>query len=153
MVDKPKLDQMLRSLKTYHGELEELAQVPHTDFLSDKHRIGSAKYHFVIAIECCIDIANHVIASENYRFPKSNADSFSVLIEEGVVASSMEDALRAMAQFRNRLVHLYWEVDDELVHRYLQTSLPDMTAFASSVAEFLVRSEGRKGNGEDSDGG
>jgi hypothetical protein len=24
----------------------------------------------VIAIECCIDVANHVIASENYRFPQ-----------------------------------------------------------------------------------
>jgi uncharacterized protein YutE (UPF0331/DUF86 family) len=35
----------------------------------NRDQIGNAKYHFVIAIETCIDIANHIIASENYRFP------------------------------------------------------------------------------------
>jgi len=36
----------------------------------------------VIAVEWCIDIANHVIASESYRFPRDNADSFAVLVAE-----------------------------------------------------------------------
>ena len=66
----------------------------------------------MIAIECAVDIANHVISSENYRFPKNNADSFVVLVEEGVVNPALRERLRAMARFRNRLVHLYWEIDD-----------------------------------------
>ncbi len=47
----------------------------------------------------------------------------------------MEAPLRAMARFRNRLVHLYWDVDDELVYEYLQTSLGDFDRFAAAVAE------------------
>ena len=27
----------------------------------------------------------------------------------------MEDSQRAMARFRNRLVHVYWHVDDDLI--------------------------------------
>jgi len=145
MVDKPKVDQMLGNLRKYHGELEELGRIPREDFLADKHKIASAKYNFVIAIECCIDVANHVIASENYRFPRDNADSFAVLVGEGILAASMQDSLRNMARFRNRLVHLYWEVDDVLVHEYLRTRLSDLSAFAATIAQFLVTSEAVSG--------
>lgn len=134
MVDKPKLDQMLSSLREYTGVLRELAGTSRETFLGDRDKVGNAKYHFVIAIECCIDIANHVIASENYRFPKDNADSFTVLSEQGVLERTFSDTLRAMARFRNRLVHLYWEVEDRLVYQYLQESLGDLEQFARAIA-------------------
>ena len=97
-------------------------------------KIGNAKCHFVIAIECCIDIANHVIASEGYRIPKDNADSFVVLVEEGILPAESEKLFRAMARFTNRLVHLYWDVDDELVYTYMQESVEDIDRFARAVA-------------------
>ncbi|HEU4368817.1 MAG TPA: HepT-like ribonuclease domain-containing protein [Methylomirabilota bacterium] len=74
-----------------------------------------------------------IIASENYRFPKDNADSFGVLVEEGVLEPGAQDALRAMARFRNRLVHLYWDVDDERVHAYLQETLNDIARFGEAI--------------------
>ena len=134
MVDKPKLDQMLSNLRRYVGVLEGLANTPAQEFLADSDKIGNAKYHLVIAIECCIGVANHIIASENLRFPKDNADSFVVLIEHGILAPETKEALRAMARFRNRLVHLYWDVEDERVHDYILTSLGDFHAFSRAVA-------------------
>ena len=134
MVDKPKLDQMLSNLRRYLVTLRSLAAVPSGDFLANPDKIGNAKYHLVIAIECCIDIANHVIASENFRFPKDNADSFAVLVEHGVLDPASREPLRAMARFRQRLVHLYWEVENERVHEYLQDSLTDIDGFARAIA-------------------
>jgi uncharacterized protein YutE (UPF0331/DUF86 family) len=135
VVDASTLASMLANLRRYVAVLEGLSAVPKESFLGNADRIGNAKYHFVIAIECCIDIANHVIASENFRFPKDNADSFAVLIEEGVVPERLRGPLRDMARFRNRLVHLYWEVDTERVYDYLQNALGDLHAFARAVAE------------------
>lgn len=126
---------MLSNLRRYVGVLEGLATDPKGTFLAHPDRIGNAKYHFVIAIECCIDIANHIIASENFRFPKDNADSFAVLIEARILPDTLRDSLRDMARFRNRLVHMYWEVDDERVYEYLRTALGDMHSFARAVAE------------------
>ena len=131
MVDAATLASMLSNLRRYVVVLEGLATSPKEAFLAHPDRIGNAKYHFVIAIECCIDIANHIIASENFRFPKDNADSFAVLIEEGI----LPEALRDMARFRNRLVHIYWKVDDARVHEYLETALEDFHAFARAAAE------------------
>lgn len=135
MVDKATLDLLLSSLRRYAMVLRTISLVPRDAFLGNPDKIGNAKYHFVIAIECAIDIANHVIASENFRFPTDNADSFTVLIDEGIVPPAMRDSLQAMARFRNRLVHLYFDVDDSRVWEFLQTSLGDLDSFARSVAE------------------
>ncbi len=134
MVDPAKLDQLLSNLKRYLGTLHALAATPRDVFLADSDKLGNAKYHLVIAIECCIDVANHVIASENFRFPKDNADSFSVLSEQGILEVGDAEALRAMSRFRNRLVHMYWEVDDARVYQYLNESLGDIGRFVMTIA-------------------
>ncbi len=54
MVDKPKLDQMLSNLRRYLGVLRGLAATPRAAFLGNADKIGNAKYHLVIAVECCI---------------------------------------------------------------------------------------------------
>lgn len=134
MVDKAKLDQMLSNLRTYAQVLKGLASESRDAFLANPDKIGNAKYHFVIAIESCIDIANHIIASETFRFPNDNADSFLVLIENGIVSADLKDSLQAMARFRNRLVHLYWDVTDARIYDYLHESVIDLDRFAQAVA-------------------
>ena len=134
MVDKPKLDRMLSNLRSFVGRLMDLAGISRAAFLADGDKVGSAKYHLVIAIECCIDIANHIIASENFRFPRDHADSFAVLAERDVVPAEMAHRLQSMARFRNRLVHLYWDVDDALVHEYLGSARTDFESFAEAIA-------------------
>ncbi len=134
MVDRARLEQMLSNLHAYVGVLEQLAQTPENDFLASPDKVGNAKYHFVIAIECCIDVSNHIIASENLRFPHDNADSFVVLVEHGILVEELREPLRAMAKFRNRLVHLYWDIDDRRVWTYLRESLADFDRFSGAIA-------------------
>lgn len=134
MVNKPKLDHLLTRLGGYLAVLRDLGTVPAEQFLGDRDKIGNAKYHFIVAIECGIDIAHHLIASEGYRIPRDNGDSFAVLVENGIVPARLQDPLLAMAKFRNRLVHVYWEVDDRKIHEYLQTALGDLEALLRAVA-------------------
>jgi uncharacterized protein YutE (UPF0331/DUF86 family) len=134
MVDKPKLDGMLASLRRYVQVLQRLARMPRDELLADADKIGNAKYHFVVAIECCLDIANHVIASGKLRIPRDTADSFAVLVEAGVCPADLGERLKAMARFRNRLVHLYWDVDDQLVAQYLTDGLADFDRFAAAIS-------------------
>ncbi|OPZ29580.1 MAG: hypothetical protein BWZ02_00986 [Lentisphaerae bacterium ADurb.BinA184] len=136
MVDKPKLDQVLSNCREYVRSLARLRDVPRDAFLSDPDRVASAKYFFVIAIEACLDAANHIVSSECFRLPSDHADSFRVLAENGVVGEELLPALMAMARFRNRLVHVYWQVDDSLVREYLETRLGDFEAYVAQVARF-----------------
>lgn len=49
------------------------------------------------------------------------------------------ESLRAMARFRNRLVHLYGETDDIQIVKSLQHDLGDLDSSRQQIAEFLLR--------------
>ena len=137
MVDRHKFDALLGMLSEYVAELRRLADVERATFLADTDKVASAKYHFVVAIECCLDLAAHIIASERFRTPADSADAFTVLVERGVCPVDLEESLRAMARFHNRLVHVYWEVDNGLLAEYMQHHLVDFDRYATALTKLL----------------
>lgn len=42
-----------------------------------------------------------------------------------------------MARFRNRLVHIYWEVDDELIYSFINEDISDIEEFIKDFTDFL----------------
>ena len=39
------------------------------------------------------------------------------------------------------MVHLYWEIDDELIYEYIRSNLGDFDPYIHSILEFVKRSE------------
>ncbi len=114
-----------------------LAQVEENLFISDPDKVASAKYHFIVAIEACIDLCNHIIAHNHFRVPEDYGDTFRVMAEVGALSPEFADELVGMGKFCNRLVHLYWEINDRLVHQFLGSRLPDFSRFLKAMADYL----------------
>ncbi len=113
--DEEKVTKLSSELFNAFERLKELATLPKDDFLSNPYFIASAKYFLIIAIEAAIDMCNHVISMNRLRIPEDYADTFRVMGEIGFFDKEFVDRLVQMARFRNRLVHLYWNVDDEIL--------------------------------------
>jgi uncharacterized protein YutE (UPF0331/DUF86 family) len=135
--DQEKMVSLVSELRVAVGRLRELSNLSQKSFLVDPDKIGSAKYHFIVAIESSIDMCNHVIARNGYRVPEDYADTFRVLNEAGAFPSNFSDVLINMAKFRNRLVHLYWQIDDLKVYEIIQTRLDDFKKFLDFLSRFL----------------
>ncbi|MBW1716582.1 MAG: DUF86 domain-containing protein [Deltaproteobacteria bacterium] len=142
MVSIEKIVQKFNQLDEYLGLLRNISKTPIKDFLNDKIIIGSAKYYLQVSIECCLDVANHIIASERFRAPKDYADSFRVIEERGLIPSDLAQKLRQMAKFRNRLVHLYGEVDNAYVYEFMKEDLKDIEELRSHIInKYQIRSD------------
>ena len=133
MVLLEKVTRKFLQLDEYLGLLRSISKIPLESFLKDKIIIGGAKYYLQVSIECCLDVANHVIATEHFRAPRDYADSFKVLEEEGVIPSELGNRLGMAAKFRNRPVHLYGNVDDARVHQFMKGDLLDLFNYKSAV--------------------
>jgi len=133
MVSFEKIVHKFQQLDEYLKLLAKISKTPKETFLKDKILIGSAKYYLQVSIECCLDVANHIIASEKLRAPRDYSDSFLVIQEEGLISSELGDKLRQMAKFRNRLVHLYGEIDNTNVYEYIIGDLKDIVEFKSVI--------------------
>ena len=67
MVSPDKIEGIFRSLDAYVKILDALRQLPKAELLADAARLGGAKYYLQVAIECCVEIANHLIARQRWR--------------------------------------------------------------------------------------
>lgn len=143
MVDPGRVRSLLGTLETYRTRLAELRELPADRYLREE--AFSGRYLVQAAAQTCIDVAQHLIASEGWRTPKDFRDTFTVLEENGVLASALAERLRGLAGLRNRLVHLYAEVDDSLVLEAIGEGLEDLDGFAAAVARFVEASGGSSG--------
>jgi uncharacterized protein YutE (UPF0331/DUF86 family) len=141
MVDPDTLASILGNLNGYLGKLAILTALPEDAFLQDFTNVESAKHLLQVSIECCLDIAHHIVADEGYRTPADYYDTFVVLHENGVLPEALMPTLRQMVGFRNRVVHLYWDVDDATVYRILQENLGDFETYVGYILDFQHGSE------------
>ena len=135
--DQNVLIRLVGALRKSVRRLTSLSQIDENQFVTDADKVASAKYHFIVAIEACIDFCNHVISRNRLRVPEDYGDTFRVMAEAGALSSEFAEELVAMGKFRNRLVHLYWEVDDRQVHQFLCSRLSDFSRFLAAMADYL----------------
>ncbi len=135
--DKDKITKLSSEIFNALERLNELSQLSKEEFVSDPHKIASAKYFLIVSIEAAIDMCNHLISRNRLRVPDDYADTFKVMEEEGVISGEFVERLREMAKFRNRLVHIYWEVDDEVVFEILREDIQDIINFVDILMKFL----------------
>ena len=135
--DQETMVKLVSELRKNVARLQDLSAFKQDEFLKDPDKIGSAKYHFIVAIESCIDMCNHIISRNGFRAPEDYGDTFRVMNEEGALKPDFSDELVNMAKFRNRLVHIYLEVENKQVFEILQNRLNDFKKFVDSISNFL----------------
>ena len=133
---------ILKNLNDYLQKLTKLTMYSQSEFMQDFTKVESAKHLLQVSVQCCLDIVHHIIANENYRLPQDSYDAFTVLQEQGIFPDSFMPTLRQMVSFRNRVVHLYWEVDEALVYEILQNNLGDFNTFVNHILDFMNPSAG-----------
>lgn len=74
-VDQDKVRKLSSELRRALALLEELRRMDRQVLLADEHRKGSAKYHFIVAIEAAVDLCSHLVSAMGLRSPESYADT------------------------------------------------------------------------------
>ncbi len=139
----------IERIKQFIGEVKESLRILRgyipkgkEQILKDSTILASIKYHLIVAIQGCIDICNHIVAKKGGRAPQDYGDCFRLMAELGILEESISNQLVQMAKFRNLLIHLYWEVDNERVYKILMTNLDDVDRFLINIGSFLKKEVG-----------
>lgn len=131
--NRDKVTTLISEISQALGNLNDLAEREKDAFLEDIHLVSSARYNFIVAIEGMIDICNHFISKNAFRAPKDYADTFTICSENSFFPEQQVKTFASMARFRNRLVHIYWDIDNNELHDILTTRLADFELFIQAV--------------------
>lgn len=86
------------------------------------------------AVQLCIDMAVHVLATAERPAPVSMGETFTALAAEGVIDDELASRMRSAVGFRNVAVHAYVRLDWDIVHAVSHEGLEDFERFAACIA-------------------
>ncbi|AEM74547.1 type VII toxin-antitoxin system HepT family RNase toxin [Caldicellulosiruptor acetigenus] len=132
----------LKFLKKYIELLNEISKVDFEEYMKSEILKGAAQRYLQVAIETCINIGNRIISIEqtkgkNIKAPETYADIFLTLAQLDIINDEFSRKLSQMAKFRNKLVHLYWEIDDNLVYKFLKENLKDFEEYLCCIKKYI----------------
>jgi uncharacterized protein YutE (UPF0331/DUF86 family) len=140
-----RIKEHLKLLNKYYLLLLDAKKMPHDEFINNPILQGSSERFLQLAIESCLNIGNRVISLYQFEKPVATPETYADIFKElgmlGVVEQDFAQRLIKMAKFRNRLVHLYWDIDQETIYQFLQVNLDDFNLFQQKVVEYLRRNK------------
>jgi uncharacterized protein YutE (UPF0331/DUF86 family) len=134
-IDEKRIREKIQFIKNNQKKLSELADLNKYEFLSDYRNYDTAKYNLQSAIEAVIDICSHIISRQEMGSPKTNADCFRILADNNIINEDKLLTFIKITKFRNRIVHLYDEVDDEYIYEIIQNNLSDFDYFIEVITK------------------
>jgi len=132
-VDKEKVRQKLHFMRVQLKELERFQTMAETQFTTDSIYPAAATRMLQVAIEAMLDLCAHIAVREGWGLPKSYLEAISIVSRHGLIPGEMLVAYQQMAKFRNRIVHMYDEVDDAEILRIIRENLKDFRPFMAAV--------------------
>lgn len=131
----------LKRLNKYYLHLLDFKSLSADEFEKDNIMRAAGERYLQLAIESCLNIGNRIISLRQFdqpvNTPETYADIFVELQRLGIVDSDFSKRLINMAKFRNRLVHLYWELETETVYRIIQENVEDFKLFQDKIVAKL----------------
>jgi len=127
----------ISKLREYLKVLKELQKASFDEFVSNPRIRYSAERCLHLAIECAINIGNHIISALQLRKPEEYHEIALILEENGVIPREFAEEFVKMIRFRNILVHDYVGLDISRVYTFLQERLADFELFIEYITKFL----------------
>lgn len=131
MVDHDLLLKKLAFIETCVHELRTLAMPERID--SDVREERFVVHTLQMAIQAALDIASHVVSDRRLGEPRTNRELFDLLARTGWISRDLTETLRAMAGFRNVVVHGYDSVDRRVVRDIVEHRLTDLLDFVAAL--------------------
>jgi uncharacterized protein YutE (UPF0331/DUF86 family) len=138
---KARFHQIRRSLEL----LGEIRKHSRQEFVSNAYFTSTGERQLQIAIQAAIEVGQYVLSALGLDTPANYADVFAKLAAAGVVPHGLALRMAGMARFRNLLVHLYMEVDEDRVFTVIREDLGDLSAFVEAVTTYVASAGGLEG--------
>jgi len=137
-INNEKVSQRIADISKAFNELKKYEAMDKEAFLTNQDNFPLASYWLRLGIEAVLTIATHILS----RLPQNGKDKdyTQVLIslgDYGVIPQEFAQKIRGMAGYRNRLVHLYWEVKPEEILGIIKENLNDFEEFIKHIKKFI----------------
>lgn len=131
-----KIRNILADIEFNLKELRSLVSSGFEEFRSDRKNYGLAEHYLRRTLEGILTIGSHILS----RLPAKTKDYKQIILslgEYGIIPVEFAERNKRLASYRNRLVHLYWEVTMDELFTVINQHLEDLYLFCRYFQEVL----------------
>lgn len=139
-MDREVIEQKLESLRRCLQRVAEKCPSDPARLAQDPDLQDIVTLNLTRAVQLCVDLGAHLIATMEVSPPDTMGQTFDVLAQAGVVPERLAQQLKRAVGFRNIAVHHYDAINWTIVHRIAVDHLSDFTEFAKIIASRLDQS-------------
>lgn len=137
-IDYSTIEELIGYLRSTISEIEEYEVT--TEMLEEnKERSAAVKYLMQTAVECCANIAEHIIFGVDLGNPATSKELFPILARHSIIDNDLAKKLQDAVGLRNILVHLYRQVNLAILANSATVGLNDLRDFAKAINKFLQK--------------
>lgn len=141
-LDKESIQSKLIRIRRNVAELKKLSKLPYEKYVNDLKNTLLAERLLHVNIEAMLDIGSHIISEESLGEPLEYRDIFILLVKGGILPRQQEEQFTQLVGLRNRIVHLYEDIDHQLLYQALKKELSDFDLFVKSIVRYLKKKRG-----------
>lgn len=128
-----KLALMVRNL----DDLGSVESLDLSEYERDRFRRKAVERMLQETVEAAVDVNLHVLRSRGAPVPPDYYESFVQMGREGVLPRELGETLAPAAGLRDRLVHEYDAIDDEIVLRAVADARDGFRRYVAAVERYL----------------
>lgn len=123
-------------LKGYIEELEPFKGISFEEYKKDYVKRRAVERLLQLIVETASDITSYVLVESGKAAPKNYYDSFIRAPEVNLLSPELASKLAPSTGLRNRLVHEYGDVKDEIIFESVPEAIQHYTTFIFEVNDF-----------------
>jgi uncharacterized protein YutE (UPF0331/DUF86 family) len=132
-MDRVVVEQKLESLRRCLKRIETKCPVDADTLAKDFDLQDIVSLNLSRAVQLCVDIGAHLLASTGASAPNTMGLTFDVMAQTGMLTTDLAQSLKKAVGFRNIAVHNYDTINWHIVHSIVKDHLTDFSAFAEVV--------------------
>jgi len=137
-LDIEKVNKLINEIKESVERLKEFQKLSLEEFESGKDNYAIVEHHLRRSLEGIISLATHILS----RIPgggkaKDYTESILFLGKFGVIPRNFAEKIKGMASYRNRLVHLYWDISHKEIYQKVKNELEDFEKFCEYILKYI----------------
>ncbi len=138
-MDLKRISQYLYEIKENADDIKSILEEKNLDeIVNDRRLLKALKFSLVEIAESISLILQHILA-KGYGTPvKGYIDTIKKAYDKQIINQQLYDSLKPFFDFRNILIHRYWEVDDFLLLKNVKENLDSFYQFVERIRENFI---------------
>lgn len=138
-LDKQSIQSKIARLRKNIRELGQIGKTPVKKYKNDFLLTSTTERLLQVSVQIMLDIGSHIVSEEGLGEPLEYRDIFKLLVKAKILPQKMEPSLMELTGLRNRIVHVYDEIDHSLIYQCLQNELGDMDDFVGLITKYIKK--------------